>query len=462
MTIGGRVDESSADEPVVEASHLPVDTMAVCMQNMMNTPGAILYFKDREGRFIAVSIDCARLYDRTPDEMIGLTDFDLTDHAHALELLTDEQRIMATGEPLIDKEEADRLLDRPGTWVETSKFPLRDTEGSIIGTFGYSRDVSRWEIAQLELKDMAAALAESHAHLSQVEAQLRAVLNGSRDAIALYDRELRYRYINPAGERMGGRSLEEVIGRTDREIGTPQPWLDGLESALRDVLDTGEARELEFSELDAPRHSASWFHLSLSPDRDASGSIVGVMGSIRDITPLKRAERSHAYQALHDPLTGLANRTLLMDRISTALARLERSGGRLGLLFVDMDLFKQINDVYGHAAGDGILLEVARRMKSVARRDDTVARLGGDEFVMLCENVQSVSIESIAERLLNTLSLTYDDLDVPTPLSASVGAATTEDPQVSASALLHAADSAMYQAKTKGRNRYEVSTLHPL
>jgi diguanylate cyclase (GGDEF)-like protein/PAS domain S-box-containing protein len=303
---------------------------------------------------------------------------------------------------------------------------------------------------------MAAEVANAHAHLTQVEAQLRAVLNGSTDAIALYDRDLRYRYINPAGERLKGQTSAQVLGRTDRQTGTPQVWLDVLETALTEVLDTGRPRELEFPELEAPLSAASWFHLSLSPDVDASGAVVGVMGSIRDITHIKRAERSQAYQALHDPLTGLANRTLLMDRLGKALAQLERAPGRIGLLFIDLDHFKQVNDTHGHAVGDRILTEVAHRLKGVARRGDTVARLGGDEFVLLCDNVEPGRIESIAGRLLNSLSEPFDDMGPSDSPSASIGTATTEDPHASASGLLHAADSAMYQAKTNGRNRFEV------
>jgi diguanylate cyclase (GGDEF)-like protein/PAS domain S-box-containing protein len=453
MTIGGSMTESPPDRE--DATEVVVeDVVAICIRNVLDTPGTIAYFKDRQGRFITVSIDCARLYGRTQEEMVGLTDFDLTDHTHALELLADEQRIMETGEPLIDKEEVDRLVNQAGTWVETSKFPLRAIDGTIIGTFGYSRDVSRWELAEQKLSQMAAEVADSHAQLAQAEAQLRAVLNGSSDAIALYDRDLRYRYINPAGERLKGKTFSEVIGRTDRETGTPHAWLDELEAALTDVLDTGRPRELEFPELEAPLSAASWFHLSLSPDLDATGAVVGVMGSIRDITHIKRAERSQAYRALHDPLTGLANRTLLMDRLGKALAQLERSPGRIGLLFIDLDHFKQVNDTHGHAVGDRILLDVARRLKAVARRGDTVARLGGDEFVLLCDNVEPGRIEAIAERLLHSLSEPFDDVG---PSSASIGTATTEDPQSSASGLLHAADSAMYRAKTNGRNRFEVS-----
>ena len=213
-----------------------------------------------------------------------------------------------------------------------------------------------------------------------------------------------------------------------------------------------------FPELEAPPSEASWFHLSLSPDLDATGAVVGVMGSIRDITHIKRVERSLAYQALHDPLTGLANRTLLMDRLGKALAQLERAPGRIGLLFIDLDHFKQVNDTHGHAVGDRILLDVARRLKAVARRGDTVARLGGDEFVLLCDNVEPGRIESIADRLLSSLSEPFNDVGPSESPSASIGTATTDDPQASASGLLHAADSAMYRAKTNGCNRVEISS----
>ena len=173
----------------------------VLLDNVLETPGTILFFKDRSGRFIRVSVDCARLTGRTPDQMVGLTDADLTDEAHARELTADEQSILATGLPVIDKQEIDRLANRPGTWVETSKFPLRSGDGSIIGTFGFSRDVTRWEAAERELEIRTVDLAAANATLAMREGQLRALLDCSLDAIIAYDIDLRYRYANPAAER---------------------------------------------------------------------------------------------------------------------------------------------------------------------------------------------------------------------------------------------------------------------
>ena len=434
---------------------------AICADNLLDTPGSIIFFKDLRSRFLRVSVDCADLTGRTPDEMIGLTDFDLPDRSetrvHAHELFADEQRIIATGEPMINQVEIDRLADLPGTWVETSKFPLRDFDGRIIGTFGFSHDVTRWEVAKHELARVAAASEDAHAALRVVEDQLRAVLNGSTDAIARYDRELRYQYINPAGERSRGSTIAALTGRTDRETGMAQSSLEVYEPALRRVLETGEPSEVEFSVQDLRTDEDTWFHVSLSPDRDAAGLVVGVLTSMRDITEIKRAAQFLAHQATHDSLTGLANRYLLTDRLNEALGRMERHPSRLVLFFVDLDHFKAVNDTYGHETGDRVLVAVARRLQQVARREDTVARLGGDEFIVLCEQVVTDDdVLVIADRVVRAVGEPFDDGARTLPLSASVGAVVTDDPQSAASWLLHSADSAMYRAKDRGRNRFEI------
>lgn len=429
----------------------------ICLSNLFDHPGAIIFFKDLQNSFIRVSLDCARLTDRTQDEMVGLTDFDLTDHAHATMLHDDEQRIIATGEPIIAKEEVDRLANRPGTWVETSKFPLRDLDGTIIGTFGFSHDVTRWELAEQEIVRISQESATAHAELMRVEDQLRAVLTGSTDAIAKYDRELRYQYINPAGERSRGTTLQQLTGRTDRETGMAESSLKIYEPALRRVLETGQPGDVEFSERDVPGGDNRWFHVVLSPDHDVTGAVVGVLTSMRDITEIKRAELALAHQATHDSLTGLANRYLLTERLNQAFARMERHPGSLAIFFIDLDRFKDVNDTHGHEVGDRVLVDVARRLEHAARQDDTVARLGGDEFVVMCNLVVTDDeVLAIAARFVATLAKPFADGSLAFGLSASVGAVVTDDPQVGASRLLHRADSAMYLAKQHGRNRFEV------
>ena len=176
-----------------------------------------------------------------------------------------------------------------------------------------------------------------------------------------------------------------------------------------------------------------------------------------EIAARRRAEADLAHQATHDPLTGLPNRVLLHDRLSQALARLERNGGAVGVLLLDLDRFKVVNDSLGHAAGDAILMAVASRLLGAVRPGDTVARLGGDEFIVVCEEIHGeIEGVAVADRLLRALAERFSIDDFELFLTASVGVAVTASPVADASALMRDADAVMYRAKERGRNRWEV------
>jgi len=167
-----------------------------------------------------------------------------------------------------------------------------------------------------------------------------------------------------------------------------------------------------------------------------------------------RTEQQMRHEAVHDPLTGLANRTLLRDRLEHALARSQREEEHAtGVLFVDLDNFKQINDAFGHAAGDAVLAELGRRLTAAVRPADTVARLGGDEFVVVCEEVDADAVLHLGDRLLTAIREPVKVGEVKHKLTASIGVALGRtDPD----ALLGDADAAVYQAKAAGRDRVEL------
>ena len=429
----------------------------VWIRNLLDASDEPIYFKDLQSRFIRVSLGLAEQHGLTQEQMHSLTDFDLFAEAHAAAAFADEQEIIRTGVPIVNKEECETFADRPSRWVATSKFPLRDMEGAIIGTFGISRDITRRVLAEQEMVRLAERSAAANAELGRVEAQLRSVLNGSSDAIAHYAPDLRYRYINPAGERLRGLPLAELVGRTDRETALDPENLDSWEAALRRVLITAEPGEHEFSMI-VPGGQRGWFHTTLSPETDLTGGVVGVLTSTRDVTVNKVAGLALAHQAMHDPVTGLANRYLLMDRLGQALVRLARMPGRVVLMFVDLDHFKAINDSHGHEVGDEVLIELARRLSVMSRRDDTVARLGGDEFVVLCENVQTTdNLHDIARRIVGALVQPFAvGAGLQVRLSASVGLAATADATARGADLLRDADRAMYRVKQRGRNGFYI------
>ena len=429
------------------------------IRNLLDASDEVIYFKDLESRFLRVSLGMAKLHRRSQAQFLGLTDADLFTESHAADALADERQIIRTGMPIIGKEECERFAHGPMRWVSTSKFPLRgdDDDDAIIGTFGVSHDITRRVLAEQEMMRLAETSAAANASLARVEAQLRSVLNGSADAIAQYTTDLRYRYINPAGERLRGRPLAELVGRTDRDLGPDTTGVDSWEAALRRVLATGAPSDHEF-QMALADGSEGWFHTTLTPEVDAAGTVIGVLTSTRDVTTSRRAERALAHQAMHDPVTGLANRYLLMDRLDQALLRLTRMPGKVVLVFVDLDQFKAINDAYGHEVGDELLIELGRRLSALRRREDTVARLGGDEFVVLCENIETeASVREIAGRMLSALAEPFHvGAGLQVRLSASIGVAMARDPLTPAADLLRDADRAMYRVKQQGRNDFHI------
>ena len=163
-----------------------------------------------------------------------------------------------------------------------------------------------------------------------------------------------------------------------------------------------------------------------------------------------RSEERMRHEAVHDPLTGLANRTLLRDRLEHALARSQREGSATAVLFIDLDKFKELNDAYGHAAGDAALVELGKRLRMAVRPGDTVARLGGDEFVVVCEEVDEATALSVGRRLQDAIRLPFTAGQAEHRLSASIGIALgPADPD----ALLANADAANYRAKAAGRGQ---------
>ncbi len=206
-----------------------------------------------------------------------------------------------------------------------------------------------------------------------------------------------------------------------------------------------------------PTGGVLWFQSRAVPEFGEDGEVEHVLVMNTDITALKRTEAELAHQALHDPLTGLANRALLLDQLARILARRQRVAQAVALLFLDLDRFKVVNDSLGHIAGDQLLVQTAKRLASALRPTDTVARLGGDEFVVLIDDFTDPRDPIVlAERIHQVLKapVLVDGNEVFT--TVSIGIAVANAPDDTAEGLLRDADAAMYLAKARGRDRYEI------
>ena len=301
------------------------------------------------------------------------------------------------------------------------------------------------------------------------EARWRTLFGASPIGIFEVDLDERCTLVNPAFERLTGLCAHEALGHGWSTVIPPDEirCLDVAPGDAREPdADGGDAPACELH-ISLPNGVQRWLSLRSVPLRATDGRVAGYLRTLEDVTDRKVLEEQLEHDATHDRLTGLGSRALLLEELSAALARARRGGAGVALLFIDLDGFKRVNDMLGHASGDELLVQVADRLRGALRTGDLCVRLGGDEFVVGCSNSDDVDRDArggvsghalhIAQRVLDALNQPYDIHGHEMLIGASIGIASAsgEDP-ISAEQLLSNADVAAYRAKRMGRGRIEI------
>jgi diguanylate cyclase (GGDEF)-like protein/PAS domain S-box-containing protein len=331
----------------------------------------------------------------------------------------------------------DAAVNRPWTWA------------AIHGGFVLAASVANliaWRINE-----------QTGSHLHQSEERFRRVFDDSAVGMSTVDPEGRFQAVNQAFCEITGYTEAELLVMTPSEFTLEDDVVRSHDALALLLSGATQSLDMEKSYVRKDGAIVNVFN-SLSAIQDPDGNVVGVAGVTQDVTDRRRAENALAHQAFHDAVTGLPNRNLFLDRLELAVARSARHHNMTAVLFLDVDRFKWVNDSLGHAAGDTLLRSIAERMQESLRAGDTLARFGGDEFAVLCEDVVDVNEAIVvAQRLSATFVAPFileDDRAVT--VTASVGIAMANSAANRPEALLRDADSAMYRAKERGRDRIEV------
>jgi diguanylate cyclase (GGDEF)-like protein/PAS domain S-box-containing protein len=294
------------------------------------------------------------------------------------------------------------------------------------------------------------------------EARLRSLVQHSSDVISIIAPDGTVQFVSPSIKRVLGYEASELIGTSLLRLLHPEDVARGREILSRNGLAAGGPGEpTEPVEWRVRHRDGRWLDLETVGTNLLHDPIVrGIVINTRDVSERRLLEAQLKHQAFHDPLTGLANRSLFIDRVTHALARARRARSTVAVLFLDLDNFKNINDSLGHVAGDRLLVAAAVRLVGCVRTTDTAARLGGDEFAVLLEDPSGDdSAPAVAERITTAMAAPFTVEGKEVFVSASVGIATAEAASSNgeaASDLLRNADMAMYTAKSRGKARYEL------
>jgi diguanylate cyclase (GGDEF)-like protein/PAS domain S-box-containing protein len=294
---------------------------------------------------------------------------------------------------------------------------------------------------------------ESDAAMRRSEDRFRSLIQNTSDVTIIIDEEGIYRYLSPAAGALLGYEHDELVGTRATDYVHPDDWALVRRRLNAEFQASSDTAVLEFRMV---RKDGSVRDVeAVISNQLQRASVAGYVANVRDITERKKFEELLSHRALHDPLTGLANRQLILDRADRMLIRARRDGQPVAAFFVDLDNFKDANDSLGHEAGDRLLQSVASRLVGLLRSSDTVGRLGGDEFVILAEGISLADgPKSIAERIRQVLRPPFyieGFENLPITVSASVGIAVGD--RQNAQELLRDADIALYRAKGAGRDQ---------
>jgi diguanylate cyclase (GGDEF)-like protein/PAS domain S-box-containing protein len=395
--------------------------------------GGLVSYVDSRERVLFCTRRLASWFGSTPEGVWGRTLRELHGEEGYAQFQGCIQRALRGAEVQYERES--KHADGSSYWISVSLTPHRDASGRVVGVFSSALEVDELKRTRDEL---ARALDEIATHMDNTPL-----------AVVEWTAGMRVRRWSAQAEAIFGWSAAEATGRTADELNLVHPESRDIVQALYEELAQGAARRNRMLTRNLRRDGHPiWCEWYNSAFFGSDGKPASILSLGEDVSARVDAQQQLQQAAVNDALTGLPNRNALAVLQEHAIIRVNRSGDRLALLFIDLDRFKKVNDTLGHAAGDEVLRQAGARIRACVRDVDTVARLGGDEFVVLLEaDVRPDTPGIIGERIRAAFGAPFDWKGTEVRCGASVGVSLYPDHAADSASLLQSADAAMYRVK---------------
>jgi diguanylate cyclase (GGDEF)-like protein/PAS domain S-box-containing protein len=420
------------------AARKKLDEASALLKSVVNSTPDLISIRDQNEVFLACNAAFGESLGLTEDEIVGRTTEETLPRARANLRKKKGKNVLARGALQRFEEEVTYPNGRR-VLMDTLLCPYRGSESEVLGVIGVSRDITERKA------------------LEDTWRKFEFIVNTARDAMSLISRDYVFEAVNDVYCANSNKTSENIVGRS-----VPQVWGDTIfQEKIKPNLDKCfKGKEVRYEAwFQFHQQDPGFYQVVYYPYLNDQGEATHAVVISRDITDHKRLEEALTHQAFHDSLTGLPNRTLLLDRIRQALRKASRAGHLMGLFLLDLDDFKHINDSFGHQLGDELLIKAAQRLTSNSREADTIARLGGDEFMVLIEDAASIdALTRMAEGLLDHFTEPFRVKGKELHMGVSVGLAVFPMDGADPESLMKNADLAMYKAKEKGKNTYSLYT----